>query len=153
MASPPKTQYAKSGRSHIAYQVLGEGPLDLVYLHGWISHLELTWEQPAAARFFRRLSSFTRLILCDKRGTGLSDPVPIDQLPTLEQRMDRRPRGDGRRQLGASGPHGGLRRRADGAPLRRDLPHADGRADPAGELRAAVLGRRLSVGHADRGER
>jgi pimeloyl-ACP methyl ester carboxylesterase len=88
MPSPPKTEYAKSGRTHIAYQVLGEGPLDLVYLHGWISHLELIWEQPAAARFLRRLASFTRLILWDKRGTGLSDPVPIDQLPTLEQRMD-----------------------------------------------------------------
>jgi pimeloyl-ACP methyl ester carboxylesterase len=88
MPATPKTQYAKSGRAHIAYQVVGEGPLDLILLHGWVSHLELMWEQPAAARFLRRLSSFSRLILCDKRGTGLSDPVPIDQLPTLEQRMD-----------------------------------------------------------------
>ena len=88
MPLPPKTQYAKSGRAHIAYQVLGEGPLDLVLVHGWISHLELLWEQPAAARALRRLASFSRLILFDKRGTGLSDPVPVDQLPTLEQRMD-----------------------------------------------------------------
>jgi pimeloyl-ACP methyl ester carboxylesterase len=88
MPLPPKTQYAKSGRAHIAYQVLGDGPLDLVLVHGWISHLELLWEQPAAARSLRRLASFSRLILFDKRGTGLSDPVPIDQLPTLEQRMD-----------------------------------------------------------------
>lgn len=88
MPVPPRTQYAKSGRAHIAYQVLGEGPLDLVLVHGWISHLELLWEQPAAARALRRLASFSRLILFDKRGTGLSDPVPVDQLPTLEQRMD-----------------------------------------------------------------
>ena len=88
MQGPPRTQYAKSGRVHIAYQVLGEGPLDLVLVHGWLSHLELLWDQPAAARSLRRLASFSRLILFDKRGTGLSDPVPIDQLPTLEQRMD-----------------------------------------------------------------
>jgi pimeloyl-ACP methyl ester carboxylesterase len=67
---------------------VGEGPLDLVLVHGWLSHLELLWEQPAAARSLRRLASFSRLILFDKRGTGLSDPVPVDQLPTLEQRMD-----------------------------------------------------------------
>src|SRR5215831_12134507 len=88
MPGPPRTQYAKSGRVHIAYQVLGEGPLDLVLVHGWVSHLELLWDHPAAARSLRRLASFSRLILFDKRGTGLSDPVPIDQLPTLEQRMD-----------------------------------------------------------------
>src|SRR5438128_11524194 len=88
MQGPPRTQYAKRGRLHIAYQVLGEGPLDLVLVHGWLSHLELLWDQPAAARSLRRLASFSRLILFDKRGTGLSDPVPIDQLPTLEQRMD-----------------------------------------------------------------
>src|SRR5215467_9253598 len=88
MQGPPRTQYAKSGRVHIAYQVLGEGPLDLVLVHGWLSHLELLWDHPAAARSLRRLASFSRLILFDKRGTGLSDPVPVDQLPTLEQRME-----------------------------------------------------------------
>src|SRR5215831_9760031 len=88
MPGPPRTQYAKSGRVHIAYQVLGEGPLDLVLVHGWVSHLELWWDHPAAARALRRLASFSRLILFDKRGTGLSDPVPVDQLPTLEQRME-----------------------------------------------------------------
>ena len=88
MAAPPRTQYAKSGRVNIAYQVLGEGPLDLLWTSGWISHIELAWENPAIARFFRRLASFGRLIVFDKRGTGLSDAVPVDQLPTLEQRMD-----------------------------------------------------------------
>ena len=84
----PETKYAKSGDLHIAYQIVGEGPVDLIFVHGWISHIEILWEEPSVARFFQRLASFTRLILLDKRGTGLSDPVPLDQLPTLEQRMD-----------------------------------------------------------------
>lgn len=84
----PETKYARSGNLHIAYQVVGDGPLDLVFVHGWISHIEHLWEEPSLARFLRRLASFSRLILLDKRGTGLSDPVPLDELPTLEQRMD-----------------------------------------------------------------
>jgi pimeloyl-ACP methyl ester carboxylesterase len=88
MAEVPETKYAKSGSLHIAYQVTGEGPVDLVFVHGWISHIEHLWEEPSVARFLRRLASFSRLILLDKRGTGLSDPVPLDQLPTLEERID-----------------------------------------------------------------
>ncbi|MBA2361667.1 MAG: adenylate/guanylate cyclase domain-containing protein [Actinobacteria bacterium] len=84
----PETRYAKSGDVNIAYQVVGAGPLDLVYVPGWISNVELMWEEPAHALLLRRLASFSRLILFDKRGTGLSDPVPLDRLPTLEQRMD-----------------------------------------------------------------
>jgi pimeloyl-ACP methyl ester carboxylesterase len=84
----PETRYAKSGDLNIAYQVVGEGPFDLVYVPGWISNVELMWEEPSHARLLRRLASFSRLILFDKRGTGLSDPVPLDHLPTLEQRMD-----------------------------------------------------------------
>jgi pimeloyl-ACP methyl ester carboxylesterase len=86
--APPKTQYTRSGDLHIAYQVVGEGPLDLVYVPGWVSHVELAWEEPTLARFLRRLASFSRLILFDKRGTGLSDRVPNDKLPTLEERID-----------------------------------------------------------------
>jgi len=88
MTAIPETKYARSGDYHIAYQVVGEGPLDLLFLHGWISHIEHLWEEPSVARFFRRLASFSRLIILDKRGTGLSDPVPIDRLPSLEERMD-----------------------------------------------------------------
>jgi pimeloyl-ACP methyl ester carboxylesterase len=84
----PETRYAKSGDLHIAYQVVGEGPIDLVFVHGWISHIEHMWEEPSLARFLGGLASFSRLILLDKRGTGLSDPVPLDRLPTLEERMD-----------------------------------------------------------------
>ena len=85
---PPKTQFARSGDFHIAYQVVGDGPIDVVYVPGWISHVELAWELPELVHGFKRLASFSRLILFDKRGTGMSDPVPNDQLPTLEQRMD-----------------------------------------------------------------
>ena len=84
----PKTEYARSGDVHIAYQVVGQGPLDLVYVPGWVSHVEQAWEEPTLARFLRRLGSFSRLIVFDKRGTGLSDRVPDDKLPTLEERMD-----------------------------------------------------------------
>jgi class 3 adenylate cyclase/alpha-beta hydrolase superfamily lysophospholipase len=71
----------------IAYQVVGEGPRDLVWVPGWISHLEAAWDEPTLARFFERLASFSRLILFDKRGTGLSDRVPESALPSLETRM------------------------------------------------------------------
>jgi pimeloyl-ACP methyl ester carboxylesterase len=84
----PETCYAKSGDVNIAYQVVGEGPFDLLWVPGWISNLEASWEVPEYAHFLARLASFSRLILFDKRGTGLSDPVPTDRLPTLEQRMD-----------------------------------------------------------------
>jgi pimeloyl-ACP methyl ester carboxylesterase len=82
----PETRYAKSSDVNIAYQVLGTGPIDLIYVPGWVSHLEYGWEEPSLARFYRKLASFSRLILFDKRGTGLSDQST--NLPTLEQRMD-----------------------------------------------------------------
>ena len=84
----PKTEYARSGELHIAYQVVGAGPFDLVYVPGWVSHLDLAWEEPTLARFLSRLASFSRLILFDKRGTGLSDRVPNAELPSLEERME-----------------------------------------------------------------
>jgi pimeloyl-ACP methyl ester carboxylesterase/DNA-binding winged helix-turn-helix (wHTH) protein len=85
---PPETMYARSGDVNIAYQVIGHAPIDLVFVMGWVSHLEYFWREPSFARFLLRLASFARLILFDKRGTGLSDRVPINELPTLEQRMD-----------------------------------------------------------------
>lgn len=84
----PRVSYAASGDINIAYQVLGDGPFDLVFVMGWVSHLEWFWREPSFAAFLRRLATFSRVILFDKRGTGLSDKVPVDQLPTLEQRMD-----------------------------------------------------------------
>src|ERR1041385_5849976 len=82
----PETHYAKSGNVNIAFQIVGEGPIDIVYVPGWVSHLEYAWESPLVANFYRRLASFSRLILFDKRGTDLSDQAA--DLPTLEQRMD-----------------------------------------------------------------
>src|SRR5581483_174528 len=84
----PETRYAKSGDVNIAYQVVGDGPFDLVYVPGWVSNVELFWEKPKPARLLEHLASFSRLILFDKRGTGMSDRVSNDRLPTLEQRMD-----------------------------------------------------------------
>ena len=82
------TRYVKSGEFNIAYQVVGDGAVDLVLIPGWVSHLEVGWEDPLLARFLRRLASFSRLILFDKRGTGMSDRVSAHQLPPLEERMD-----------------------------------------------------------------
>ena len=86
LSAKPKTKYAKSGNVSIAYQVFGDGPLDLVYVPGWISHVEHMWEEPGYARFLARLAMFARVIIFDKRGTGLSDRDV--GLPTLEERMD-----------------------------------------------------------------
>lgn len=85
---PAETKYVRSGSTHIAYQVIGHGPIDIVYVPGWVSHVEQAWEVPELSRFLRRLATFARLIVFDKRGTGLSDRVPNDNLPTLEERMD-----------------------------------------------------------------
>lgn len=82
----PSTRYAKAGDVHIAYQVVGDGPFDLVFVPGILSHVDLWWEDPQTAHFFRRLASFSRLILFDKRGLGLSDRQAGS--PTLEERMD-----------------------------------------------------------------
>jgi len=84
----PTTRYARSGDLNIAYQVVGRRPFDLIWVPGWVSNIEESWEVPEYAHFLHRLASFSRLILFDKRGTGLSDRVSNDRLPTLEQRMD-----------------------------------------------------------------
>ncbi len=82
----PQTRYARSGDLHIAYQVIGDGPIDLVYVPSWISQAEAYWEEPVVARYFGRLASFSRLIIFDRRGSGMSDPVP--HAPMLEEQMD-----------------------------------------------------------------
>jgi pimeloyl-ACP methyl ester carboxylesterase len=82
----PETRYAQSGTVNIAYQVVGDGPRDLVVVPGWVSNIDLFWDEPHMARFLERLASFSRLILFDKRGTGLSDRVA--DMPNLETRMD-----------------------------------------------------------------
>jgi class 3 adenylate cyclase len=84
----PETRYARAGDAHIAYQIVGSGPPDLALVSTWFSHVEARWELPGFAHYLRRLSSFSRLISFDKRGIGLSDPVPLDRLPLLEEWMD-----------------------------------------------------------------
>lgn len=82
------TRYAQSAGLNIAYQVFGAGPLDLVLVPGFISHLEFAWQEPLLARFLRKLSAFTRVIAFDKRGMGLSDRDPRRETPSLAERAD-----------------------------------------------------------------
>jgi pimeloyl-ACP methyl ester carboxylesterase len=86
MVRQPETRYAQGPGGDIAYQVVGDGPLDLVVVPGWISHVDLMWHDPGWTTFVSELASFARVILYDKRGTGLSDPIDI--IPTLESRTD-----------------------------------------------------------------
>jgi class 3 adenylate cyclase len=86
MVAPPPTRYARSGDARLAFQVMGEGPPDVVFVVGPASHLDLQWEDPETARALQRYASFARMITFDRRGTGLSDPV--DRPPTLDQQMD-----------------------------------------------------------------
>jgi pimeloyl-ACP methyl ester carboxylesterase len=83
---PPDTIYTRSGSVNIAYQVFGDGPRDLLLVPGWISNIDVFWEEPTVVRFFEGLAEFSRVLLFDKRGTGLSDRV--SGIPTLEDRMD-----------------------------------------------------------------
>ncbi|MGZ5298987.1 MAG: alpha/beta fold hydrolase [Actinomycetota bacterium] len=85
----PETRYAKTADGvHVAYQVIGDGPVDLLFVLGWVTHIERMWSEPRFARFFTKLASFSRVMVFDKRGVGLSDRVPEDRLPSLEVRMD-----------------------------------------------------------------
>src|SRR5437868_4367314 len=83
----PETRYVRSGGLHLAYQVVGDGPVNLLFASEWWFHLDAQWEDPLVARFLRRLSSFSRLLLFDRRGFGLSDPLPTADPPTVEEAM------------------------------------------------------------------
>lgn len=85
--TPPQTSYARTRDNvHVAFEVVGDGPFDLVWANSWLSHIEFSWDNPTIARFYEHLASFCRLVLFDKRGTGLSDPVT--GIPTIEDRME-----------------------------------------------------------------
>ena len=88
MAEAPETRYTTSGGLRVAYEITGAGPPDLVFVADWLNNVELSWDLAPTARYLERLASFSRLIVFDQRGTGLSDPVPLDALPTLEEWMD-----------------------------------------------------------------
>jgi pimeloyl-ACP methyl ester carboxylesterase len=87
VSTSPETRYAASGDVQIAYQALGIGPV-LVWVPGWVSQLDLYWQEPALVRFLQRLASFARVIVFDRRGLGLSDRVSVGRVPTLEERID-----------------------------------------------------------------
>ncbi len=84
----PDTRYAKSAGGYVAYQVFGEGPRDILFVPSWATNVDAMWDEPSCALFHQRLSRIGRVICFDKRGTGVSDPVPLAKLPTLEQWMD-----------------------------------------------------------------
>jgi class 3 adenylate cyclase len=84
----PETHYVRGPEGHVAYQVLGSGPRDIVFVPDHPNNIEIMWEEPAVARFLERLATMGRLICFDKRGTGISDPVPLGAIPTIERWMD-----------------------------------------------------------------
>jgi pimeloyl-ACP methyl ester carboxylesterase len=84
----PEVRYARNGRVALAYQVFGDGPVDVLFVPGFVSNVELNWELPAFARFLDRLASFARLIVIDRRGTGLSDPFAPEESPSHETMVD-----------------------------------------------------------------
>jgi class 3 adenylate cyclase len=88
MTVEPETQYAKTEEGYVGYQVFGQGPFDVLFIGNWVSNIEVMWEHPSMVRFLKRLGSFARVISFDKRGAGVSDPVPLGALPTLEQWTD-----------------------------------------------------------------
>jgi class 3 adenylate cyclase len=85
---PPETLYARSHDGAVAYQVFGDGPVDLVFITQWGTNVDTIWEEPSAARYFDRLASFARVIVFDKRGTGVSDPIPLDDIPPVDRWME-----------------------------------------------------------------
>ncbi len=89
MTQMPRTRYATTADGvHVAYQAFGDGPIDILFVLGWVTHIERMWDQPRVARFLGRLASFARVMVFDKRGVGMSDRVPEDRLPSLEVRID-----------------------------------------------------------------
>lgn len=84
----PETHYTRGKEGHVAYQVVGDGPLDVVSVPNWLTCVDIMWEEPTLARFLRRLAMFSWLVCFDKRGTGLSDPLPLAAVPMLEQWSD-----------------------------------------------------------------
>ena len=150
----PETRYTKTADGvHIAYQAFGEGPIDILFVLGWVTHIERMWDQPLIARFLERLASFARVMVFDKRGVGMSDRVPEDRLPSLEVTDRRRPGRDGRRRLRTGGCARPLGRRADGHPVRRVPSGAHHRLDLVRHRGVLEQRARLPLQRAARGVR
>lgn len=84
----PETRYARSPAGHVAFQVFGDGDIDVLFLTSWLSNVDVMWDDPRTASYFSRLGRFARVLVFDKRGTGVSDPVPLDRLPLIEEWID-----------------------------------------------------------------
>ena len=151
MSALPETSFARAGDLSIAYQVVGEGDVDVILIPQWLSNIEQYWEHPTAAYFLRRLASFSRLIMFDKRGSGLSDAVPDTQ--TLEERMDDVLAVMDAVGLRARGPVRAIGGRPDGGAVRGHLPGAMREPGAVRRLRPLAGGRRLSRGAAGRAGR
>ena len=98
MVAQPETRYASSDAGYVAYQVFGEGPISTLFITSWAQNLDVMWDEPGLARYMGRLASFSQVVCFDKRGSGVSDPVPWNTLPSLEEWMD-----DARMVLDAAG--------------------------------------------------
>ena len=122
---PVETRYARSGTVRIAYQAIGHGAFDLVFVPGFISNLEMHWEEPGYAKLLNRFAAFSRLIQFDKRGTGLSDRVDAWRASRPRDPHGRRACRDGRDRQRAGGIVRRIRRRADVDPVCRDLSGAN----------------------------
>ena len=121
----PDTHYARSGNVYVAYQAFGQGPFDLVVVPGAFSNIEYGWEVESWQNYYGALASFARVLLFDKRGTGISDPVPLG---TIGRGANGRcAGGDGRSWLRTSCTHGLVGRRGDGGVVRSHLPRTHGR--------------------------
>jgi hypothetical protein len=147
----PETRYAKSDDGYVAYQVFGGGPFALLFIGNWASNIEVMWEHPLMARYLDRLSRFARVICFDKRGAGLSDPVALGALPTLEHWID-----DARIVLDAVGSTeaaliGECRRWPDGHDVRCHLPATHSGVGAGQYVRKDAAGSRLPDRDARRG--
>ena len=140
--------FARSGDVSIAYRVVGDGPIDLVYVQGAFTHLDVYWELPAFRRYCERLGEFSRLILFDKRGMGMSDRVPGRH--AARRAHGRHPGRHGRGRLRVGGGHGRVRGRPARHPVRGRAPRADAGADPPGRRGPRAHRRGLAVGRSDR---
>src|SRR5215468_7661952 len=83
--APPDTRFARVGEDRVAYQILGDGPVDLVYCSGTWNPVDMRWEHPRLANVMRRLAAFSRVIVFDRRGSGASDPLPLDEVASWER--------------------------------------------------------------------
>src|SRR5690554_3132418 len=132
MQVPPETRYVKLDAGYVGYQTFGHGPPACLFVTNWLQNLDVMWAEPTIARYFRRLSSFSQVVCFDKRGSGISDPVPLDSIPSLETWMDDAVRARDASGVGRAAGDRRHRRWSHGDDARRHLP-GEGDAPGPGE--------------------